>query len=161
MSYKIFIHVLLTSLIISLLLVIVSSCNEDAKQPSSINNVDSLVSISKVPSSSKKNYDTTIQLSDFENKIVDTIFQLKEIKERQKYIKQQTKGSRNLQIWIADKPNLTNKYYYIQVGEDNRTNYVTHFNFYVYPDSMRIMFLDTKEDEEITLNEWRKINSLQ
>ena len=72
-----------------------------------------------------------------------------------------SKGKRHLKIWVADTPNLPDqKYYWIQAGEDNGTNLVTHFNFYVYPDSMRIMYYDTQSDSELTLNKWRKINGM-
>jgi hypothetical protein len=85
---------------------------------------------------------------------------LTEVKERAKYLEKQTEGKRHLQIWIADTPSIKQPYYYVQVGEDNGTNFVTHFNFYVYPDSMRIMYYDTQNDTELTLDKWRKINGM-
>ena len=142
------------------LLLVLTSCNHVDKQPSDTIKIDSIKNIKQVASADKKNQDTLLEFSNLENKIIDTIFQLKEIRDRQKYIEQQTKGARHLQIWIADKPNLTNKYYWIKVGEDNGTNLVKHFNFDVYPDSMRIMFFDTQDDKEITLKDWRKINGM-
>jgi hypothetical protein len=101
--------------------------------------------------------DSSIDNDDVENKIIDTIFKLTEVKERAKYIEEQTKGKRHLKIWVADSPHLPDqKYYWIKVGEDNGTNLVAHFNFYVYPDSMRIMYYDAQSDSELTLNQWRK-----
>jgi hypothetical protein len=94
-----------------------------------------------------------------EEKIIDTIFKLKEVKERAKYVEQQTRGERRLKVWVEDTPNLRDhKYYWIKVGEDNGTNLVTHFNFYVYPDSMRIMYYDITSDSVLTLNKWRKVS---
>lgn len=133
-------------------MLVLTRCNYVDKQSSDITKVDSLESINQTISAD--------ELSNLENEIIDTIFQLKEIKDRQKYIEQQTKGERHLQIWVADKPNLTNKYYWIKVGEDNGTNLITHFNFDVYPDSMRIMFFDTQDGKEISLKEWRRINGM-
>lgn len=91
-----------------------------------------------------------------EDKITDTIFQLAEVKKRADYIEQQTKGARHLKIWIAGTPEDGNKYYWVKAGEDNGFNLVTHFNFYVYPDSMRIMYYDVAEDQELTIKEWEK-----
>jgi hypothetical protein len=94
-----------------------------------------------------------------EEKIIDTIFKLSEVKERAKYIEQQTKGKRRLHIWIEDTPQSSGqKYYWVKAGEDNGTALVTHFNFYVYPDSMRIMYYDITKDKEFTLSQWRKMN---
>jgi hypothetical protein len=160
MPFKMTHHTFLTLIKYSFLSVILTTCNQVGKQSSNSNKVDSLKSINQVASADKNEQDTSIEFSNLENKIIDTIFQLKEIKDRQKYIDRQTNGARHLQIWIADKPNLTNKYYWVKVGEDNGTNLVTHFNFDVYPDSMRIMFFDTQDDKEITLKEWRKLNGM-
>ncbi len=92
-----------------------------------------------------------------EKRIIDTIFKLAEVRERAKYIKQHSKGKRELKVWIRDTPKQPNKkYYWIQVGEDNGTNLVSHFNFFVYPDTMLITYLDAKSDQEILLDKWRK-----
>ena len=142
MPFKMTPHISPATTCFFIILLILTSCNQNKKQVTSTNK-------SKV---SPKAFNR------LESKIIDTIFSLKEVKERQKYIEEQTKGKRHLQIWIADKPNMTNKYYWIKVGEDNGINLVTHFNFNVYPDSMSIMYFDTQNDKEITLKEWRKIN---
>lgn len=141
------------------LLLVLASCNNVEKTSSDILNNSSLSNYSEVEKTDKNLQDTAAKFNDIEYKIIDSLFQLKEIKDRQKYIEQQTKGARHLQIIIADKPNLTNKYYWMKVAEDNGTNFVTHFNFYVYPDPIRIMFFDTQDDRELTLNKWRKQKS--
>ena len=142
------------------LLLVLIGCNQVNKQSLNKTRVESLNNTNQDTITDKNQQNTSLELSDLENKIIDTIFKLKEIKDRQKYIEHQTKGVRHLQIWIADKPNLTTKYYWIQVGEDNGLNFVTHFNFDVYPDSMRIMFFDKQDDKEVTLMDWRKINGM-
>ena len=135
---------------------LMNSCNH-AEQSENANKVVGVKDSRELESNNIQ--DTSYQLSDRENKIIDSLFQLKEIKERQKYIEEQTKGARHLKIWIAAEPDQTNKYYWIKAGEDNGTSLVTHFNFYVYPDSTRIMYYDVVDDKEISLKEWREINS--
>ena len=62
-----------------------------------------------------------------------------------------------MKVWVEETPKQPDQnYYWIKVGEDNGINLVTHFNFYVYPDSMRIMYYDTANDSEVTLEKWRK-----
>lgn len=99
--------------------------------------------------------DTNMTEEKLEEKIIDTIFSLKEVKEREEYIERETKGVRHMTIWVAEKPTEKNKCYWIKAGEDNGTNLVTHYNFVVYPDSMRIMYYDVVNDQQITLDEWR------
>ena len=141
------------------LLFILIACNQTSKQSDHFKSANTTqVDTNKMVISSTKTTDTTsISNEDIENNIVDTIFKLPEIKERAKYIEEQTKGKRHLKVWVADTPNFPDqKYYWIKAGEDNGRNLVTHFNFYVYPDSMRIMYYDTQSDSELTLEEWRK-----
>lgn len=139
------------------LLFILIGCNQTSKHSDKIKSV----ATNKTVVTSTKTKDTSsIFNENIEDKIVDTIFKLPEIKERAKYIEVQTKGKRHLKVWVADTPNFPDqKYYWIKAGEDNGTNLVTHFNFYVYPDSMRIMCYDTQSDSELTLDEWRKIKN--
>ena len=148
--------------VLTSLLLVLFACNQTSKQSDNVKTTDSTkvdtakTVIAKSAVSTKK-ADRSISNEEVENKIIDTIFKLTEVKERAKYIEEQTKGRRHLKIWVADTPNLSDqKYYWIKAGEDNGTNLVTHFNFYVYPDSMRIMYLNTLDDKELTLEEWRK-----
>lgn len=143
----------------SLLLFGLHSCTQTTNTPKNLN-IDTIMKEEKNLAFVDKSIDSLAKTNDTEEKIMDTIFKLKEVKQRANYIDQQTKGKRYLQIWIAHRPNIKQPYYYIQVGEDNGTNFVTHFNFDVYPDSMRIMYFDTKDDKEMTLKEWRKINGM-
>ena len=152
---------LLTFLFCSLL-----SCHQTSKQLDTSNKIDStnsdtiqtaiIDSTTTTKKADDSNYNETV-----EDKIIDTIFKLTEVKERAMYIEGKTKGKRHLKVWVVDTPNSPDqKYYWIKVGEDNGTNLVTHFDFYVYPDSMRIMYYDTQNDSELTLNKWRKINGM-
>ena len=145
---------------------ILFACNQTSKQSDNLKEIDTtrvdttktVVINSNIPTESAE---SSINTQNIEDIIIDTIFKLPEIKKRAKYIEEQTKGKRRLKIWVADTPNLPDQqYYWIKVGEDNGTNLVTHFNFYVYPDSMRIMYFDTQRDSELTLKKWRNINGM-
>ena len=132
------------------------SCNQAAHQSGDLKKVDT-VKNDKTSFRPVNKQTDNLPNSNLEEKIIDTIFKLAEVKERAKYIEQQTKGKRHLIIWVENTPGSDNQYYWIKVGEDNGMNFVTHFNFYVYPDSMRIMYFDINNDKEIGLAEWRRI----
>ncbi len=91
-----------------------------------------------------------------EKSVIDTVLALPEVKERADYIEQETKGQRHLIVLIAAEPDSINNYYWVKAGEDNGDAFVTHFHFFVYPDSMRIMYYDPVEDAELSLEEWRR-----
>ena len=160
MEFKITKRIFSTSVYFFVILLTLTSCNQNKKQHSDTKKADTLKNLTQAVNVDNKLTDTSTTSNALEHKVIDTIFKLKEVKERQKYIEQKTKGARHLQILIAGKPNLTNKYYWVQVVEDNGISFVTHFNFFVYPDSMRIMYLDTQDDKEITLKKWRKTNGM-
>lgn len=136
---------------------ILTSCNQADKNLSHMRKGNMLKRKDTIVRVNKSKQDTLVAFSQLESKMIDTIFQLKEVKDREEYIEQQTKGARHLQIWIAAKPTATNSYYWVKVGEDNGTNFVTHYNFHVYPKAMRILFIDMQEDQEIPLNVWREV----
>lgn len=138
------------------------ACNQLSQQPNDLKVIDKTnldtgrndVNNSTI---STNTVDSSISFVKIEDKMIDTIFNLKEVQERAKYVDEQTNGKRHLKVWLADTPNLPTTYYYwIKVGEDNGTNLVTHFNFYIYPNSMRIMYYDIPADTTLPLNEWRK-----
>jgi len=149
---------------LSILTFLISSlfaCNQNSKQPENIKAIDTAKPSNTLSSISTPKIDSSINSKNIEDKIIDTIFNLPEIKELANYIENQTKGKRHLKVWVSDTPNLSDhKYYWIKVGEDNGTNLVTHLNFYVYPDSMRIMYYDTQSDNILTLGKWRKKNGM-
>jgi hypothetical protein len=111
-----------------------------------------------------KNYSFPFNLQNFKsvnsenlgNRIIDTIANLKEVKQLAAYLKDQTNGKRHLHIAIYERPNNTKHYYLVKVMEDNGDAYVTHFNFYVYPKTMAIKYLETVTGEILDLNSWRK-----
>jgi hypothetical protein len=89
------------------------------------------------------------QFSEIENNIIDTVEKLKIVQERMKYVEADSKGKRHLQFTIWEKPTKQTPYYWVKVMEDNGISYYTHFNFYVYPGTMKIKFLDTVNDRLI------------
>lgn len=91
-----------------------------------------------------------------ESRIIDTVFGLKEVVEKSLYVKHQTQGKRHLQCLIWAKPTKEEPYYWVKIIEDNGVTYYTHFNFYVYPKSFVIKYLDTVNDNVIDLATWRK-----
>jgi hypothetical protein len=143
---------------ILLLLIFISlSCNQASEKSDNFNKIDTGKTSNTTSTFSSKQNDSSIIYNQLKEKVTDTIFKLPEVKERAKYIEQKTKGKRHLMIWIADTPNLpVRKYYWVKVGEDNGMSLVTHFNFFVYFDSMRIMYLDVIHGTEINLDAWRR-----
>ena len=101
-------------------------------------------------------YTVHAQNSVIEDKIIDTIFKLKEVKQRASYMKKVTNDKRHLSIVINGEPTKEQPYYWIKVWEDNGSSYVTHFNFIVYPNPFEIKYFDAVNDTEISLKEWRR-----
>jgi hypothetical protein len=95
-----------------------------------------------------------------ETKIVDTVFSLKEVKDWSVYLERETKNKRHIQLLISDTPTNKFPYYWISVGEDNGSMFVTHSNFFVHPKSLQILYLDTVNDDTLTLGKWRKSNGM-
>lgn len=93
--------------------------------------------------------------SKLEDKVIDTIASLKEVKERTAYIKKETRGKRNLSFMIAGEPSKETPYYWVKVMEDNGGAYHTHFNFYVHSKTMKILYQDEVIEKKIDLKTWR------
>ena len=96
------------------------------------------------------------QNNPIEKKIIDTIFKLKEVKQEADHVEKATKGKRHLGLVIYEKPSKNDPYYWVKAWEDNCSNYVTHFDFFVYTNPFEIKFYDTIEDTAISLKEWRR-----
>lgn len=92
---------------------------------------------------------------EIENRISDTIFKLPEIQERNRYIEEQTKGERHLKIWM-NKSDDGKGLYWVNAGEDNGSNLVSHFQFQVDPATLHILYQDIANDTLLELADWRK-----
>jgi len=88
--------------------------------------------------------------------ILDTIWTIDEVNERNEYVKKQTHNKRELMVYINGTPEeLNEKYYWVKVAEDNGIAYFTHFDFFVYP-NWDIKFYNRVKDKELSLDDWRK-----
>ena len=95
---------------------------------------------------SKRSIEQSKEVIKSEEWICDTILSLDEVKKESEFIQKQSKGKRYLSAGIYTYPNATDTYYWVKVWEDNGNSFTTHFNFYVYPRSRKIMFYDTVKD---------------
>ena len=109
-----------------------------------------------IPKSKKKKVAKGGNPANFENRVIDTIANLKEVKKRASYLEDQTKGKRHLRYAIWGRPAKETPYYWIKVMEDNGDAYVTHFDFYLYPKTMTIKYSDPITGEVLDLNTWRE-----
>lgn len=91
-----------------------------------------------------------------EDRIIDTIMKIPEVKEKAKYVEKQSHRERHLSCFIYKKPSKELNYYWIKVAEDNGVNYDAHFNFYVDPKNLAIKYLDIVKDTAIDLKIWQK-----
>jgi hypothetical protein len=104
-----------------------------------------------------KTSDTLTTQDKNEDKIVGSILSLPEVKERADYIEKNTNGERHLQVMIVQTPDESEeKCYVVKAGEDNGTNFVTHFTFYVSPDKYTIRYYDAINDTTLSLESWRQ-----
>ncbi|HMH20152.1 MAG TPA: hypothetical protein VK563_00180 [Puia sp.] len=99
--------------------------------------------------------------SELVNKALDKLFQLQEVKRKNKFIDSLTKHTKGISMRVMQKPSKLTKYYWIAVGYDNDLRFETYYNFYVYPDNMSIRYLDTYSGDAITLMQWRKKRKLK
>jgi hypothetical protein len=86
---------------------------------------------------------------------MDAVAALPEVQQWGIFLEQQTQGERHMKFWAWGAPKPDAPYYWIKVGEDNGMSLVAQFNFFVYPESGRIMYYDVVEGEPITLEAWR------
>lgn len=88
---------------------------------------------------------------------MNSIWKIKEVKKLNKNIIKTSKNTRKLSLILCKEPEENAKYYWIKVAEDNGSNFVTYFHFFVYPTDWKIKFYNVINDEVIELQEWRKL----
>ena len=86
---------------------------------------------------------------------MDTVMRIPEIRAADLYIRHETKGKRHLFSMIYGDPDKENPYYWVVVGEDNGMSFVTHFTFYVYIKSGKILYYDSFKGTRMELQSWR------
>jgi len=118
-----------------------------------------VITATSLPAQDKKIISPKKALTAFEQKIIDTIYRLPEVKKRADYVKTHTNGTRQLKYTIWTTPAKSAPYYWIKVMEDNGGSYYTHFNFYLYPASFLIKYLDPGNGNAIRLEQWRKMKT--
>ena len=92
-----------------------------------------------------------------EDKIMDQVWALKEVIDLNASIRKKTGNKRGLNTRISSEPSDDQEYYGVTVAEDNGASYATYYEFHIYPD-YSIRYYDIVEDQELTLEEWRKSN---
>lgn len=147
---------IINSFLFLIFIAFIASCNNEGAVR--LNTGDKIKKIDSEEYLKRTNYGDDRVVLDIEDKIIDKIFELPEVKERAAYIKKETKGKRNLELWFAARPDENTPYYWVKAGEDNGMSLVTHFDFYVYPKTMTVKFYDVVENKVLSLAEWRRVS---
>lgn len=95
-----------------------------------------------------------VKVSKQENKLIDQVWKLPEVKDLSDKIEKESKGKRHLVGRISSEPSDDQEYYGVSVAEDNGQALATYFEFRIYPDN-QIYYYDVVEDRELSLKEWR------
>jgi hypothetical protein len=107
--------------------------------------------ISWIDKLSAQNIDTPI-----ENKILDLLFSLPEVKMSDRFVDSLTNHRHGISMRIVHRPNRLEKYYTIDAGYNSSERFENYYNFYVWPDKMIIKIVDSYTGRLLTLAEWRK-----
>lgn len=91
-----------------------------------------------------------------EDTVIDTVFKLREVRQMSDLIQKKHKGKHRLLLNIYCVPSKDAPYYCVKVWEDNGGTYVTIFDFFVYPKTLEIRYLDRVKDRVLSLEQWRK-----
>lgn len=102
----------------------------------------------------KPKKDTHVKITKTEDKLIDEIWKLPEVKALSDKIERESKGKRHLVGRVSSEPSDDQEYYGISISEDNGEALATYFDFRIYPDNS-IYYYDVVEDRELTLKEWR------
>lgn len=85
----------------------------------------------------------------------DTILSIPEVTQRNEALKKMSGGQSELSAFTVLRPNKQNDFYWIEILETASGNSITHFNFYYYPSTGEIKFLDTDKEQLLSLPQWR------
>lgn len=116
---------------------------------------DDEASISSDHSGDAKSNQTTASPLSKEDQLIDKVYDLPEVQELEASIRKKSGGKRNLSLRISSEPSDDQEYYGVTVAEDNGAALATYYEFHVYP-GFEIRYYDVVEDQEISLDEWRK-----
>lgn len=91
-----------------------------------------------------------------EDRIVNLIMDLDEVKRKDSIVVKLSKGKRRLSTYVEAIPTATDPYYWVKVAEDNGGSYVTYYSFAVHPKTYQVSYYDVTQDSLITIDQWRK-----
>lgn len=100
---------------------------------------------------------------DQETKIIDNIYRLQEVQDKEKYLQKLTNSKGHLAIVISNKPTKEIPYYLIQVGYDNSIRFEIYYNFRInfkYIKAKNIVsFIEILDSNSnyVNLIKWRKL----
>ena len=96
------------------------------------------------------------EYSTIENKILEKVLKLPEVKKRSQYVEAVSKGQRHLGAVVYQTPTKESNFYWVKVWEDNDGSSVSHFNFFVNAQTLEIKYFDTINDTLLDLKTWRQ-----
>lgn len=113
--------------------------------------------ISNFSNSLSNNYKIQKKKDSIQNIVINTIYNLTEIKSYFHKVDSIFKGKMHAKIIIFSNPTKAEPYYWVQVGIDNGLRFDTEYNFYIYvKKNIEVKYYDAFNDKIITLEEWRK-----
>jgi len=151
-KYKSIAAIVLTSLFVSC-----ADNTEEKKLPAVPEETEQEIDGTKVEEpkeAPKPKKDTHVQVTKTEDKLIDEIWRLPEVKALADKVERESKGKRHLVGRISSEPSDDQEYYGISISEDNGEALATYFDFHIYPDNS-IYYYDVVEDKELSLKEWR------
>ncbi len=95
-------------------------------------------------------------LDKLEDKALTMIDKLPELAKADRYYQKHSHSKKHLLTMVAGKPGKGQKYFNIEIAEDNGAAYHTWYSFLVDPRTGEILYEDYKNDKDIPLNKWRK-----
>lgn len=105
-----------------------------------------------------------VDSSAIEDALLLKIYKLKEVQEREVYLRKLTKGKGKISMIIAERPTNSNPFYLIQVGYINDIRLEIYYNFHINSDYCNrkniqrcLLIMDT-DSEYIKLSKWRLKN---
>lgn len=99
-----------------------------------------------------------VEKDTIEDRIVDQLFFLPEIKAKNRFINSITQHKHGITFVTLKKPTAESDYYWMQAGYNGALRFEPYYNFYVYYPKMRILIFDPATNTPYTLSEWRKRN---
>lgn len=99
-----------------------------------------------------------------EEKVIDAILKLKEVKTISAYVDSISKGESEVFLVIEKKPTKDENYYMVRVAEekvkDTEDSFTpTIYHFFVMPKTYEVKYYDVVLDKAVKLSKWRRDNN--